>query len=192
MSHFFAWMTRMKFIRRWSLMHSTHAENIQEHSQRVAMIAHALAVVGNRLYGGTLSPERAATLALYHDASEVLTGDLPRPVKYFNPAIETAYHTLERVARERLLATLPAVLQPDYRALFMPGESEAGYLELVKAADKLCAYLKCLEETSAGNREFAEAEKVLRQAVESIDLPAARYFLDTFVPSFRPTLDELK
>jgi 5'-deoxynucleotidase len=192
MSHFFAWMARMKFIRRWGLMHSTHAENIQEHSQRVAVIAHALAVVGNRLHGSSLSPERAATLALYHDASEVLTGDLPRPVKYFNPAIETAYHTLERVARERLLATLPAALQADYRALFMPGASDAAYLEVVKAADKLCAYIKCLEETSAGNREFAEAEKVLRQVVESIDLPAVRYFLDTFVPSFRLTLDELK
>ena len=192
MSHFFAWMARMKFIRRWGLMHSTHAENIQEHSLRVAMIAHALAVIRNRLYRGDLNPERAAALALYHDASEVLTGDLPRPVKYFNPAIETAYHTIERVAREKLLAMLPAALQPDYQTLLMPGAQEGAYLELIKAADKLCAYIECLEETSAGNREFLEAEKVLRQSVESVDLPEVRYFLGTFLPSFRLTLDELK
>ena len=129
---------------------------------------------------------------LYHDASEVLTGDLPRPVKYFNPDIETAYHSIERVAREKLLGTLPAALQPDYQTLLTPGAAESVYLELVKAADKLCAYVKCLEETSAGNREFAEAEKVLRQSVESADLPEVRYFLATFVPSFRLTLDELK
>jgi 5'-deoxynucleotidase len=192
MSHFFAWMARMKFIRRWGLMHSTHAENIQEHSLRVAMIAHALAVIRNRLFGGDLDPDRAAVLGMYHDASEVLTGDLPRPVKYFNPAIETAYHTIERVAREKLLAAIPPALQRDYRALLVPGEVERAHLEVVKAADKLCAYLKCLEETSAGNREFVEAEKVLRQSVEGVELPEVRYFLSTFVPSFRLTLDELK
>jgi 5'-deoxynucleotidase len=192
MSHFFAWMARMRFIQRWGLMHSTHAENIQEHSLRVAMIAHALAVIRNRLYAGDLSPDRAAALAMYHDASEVLTGDLPRPVKYFNPAIERAYHALERVAREKLLAMLPPPLQPDYQSLLVPGAQDAAHLELVKAADKLCAYIKCLEEASAGNREFSEAEKVLRQNVEGIDLPEVRYFLATFVPSFRLTLDELK
>ena len=129
---------------------------------------------------------------MYHDASEVLTGDLPRPVKYFNPEIERAYHVIERVARERLLGMIPAALQPDYRSLLAPSEADGPYLELIKAADKLCAYIKCLEETSAGNREFVEAEKVLREGVERIDLPEARYFLRTFVPSFRLTLDELK
>jgi 5'-deoxynucleotidase len=173
-------------------MHSTHAENIQEHSLRAAMIAHALAVIRNREYGGDLDPDRTAVLALYHDASEVLTGDLPRPVKYFNPAIETAYHMLERVAGEKLLSTIPATLQPDYRPLLVPGNAERRYLEVVKAADKLCAYIKCVEETSAGNREFIEAEPTLRQSVESIALPEARYFLATFLPSFRLTLDELK
>jgi 5'-deoxynucleotidase len=156
------------------------------------MIAHALAIIRNREYGGDLDPDRAAVLALYHDASEVLTGDLPRPVKYFNPAIETAYHTIERVARERLLATIPAALQPDYRPLLVPGDAESHYLEIVRAADKLCAYIKCVEETSAGNREFVDAETVLRRTVESIALPEVRYFLTTFVPSFRLTLDELK
>jgi 5'-deoxynucleotidase len=192
MSHFFAWMARMKFIRRWGLMHSTHAENIQEHSLRVAMLAHALAVIRNREYGGHLDPARAAALALYHDASEVLTGDLPRPVKYFNPAIEGVYHSIERVAREQLLASIPAALQPDYQPLLTPGPAEAPYLELVRAADKLCAYIKCVEETSAGNREFGEAEKVLRKSVEGMALPEVGYFLATFLPSFRLTLDELK
>jgi 5'-deoxynucleotidase len=192
MSHFFAWMARMKFIQRWGLMHSTQTENIQEHSLRVAMITHALAVIRNRLFAGDVSPERAAVAAIYHDASEVLTGDLPRPVKYFTPEIERAYHVIERVARERLLGMLPAALQPDYRALLEPGAADGPYVDLIKAADKLCAYIKCLEETSAGNREFVEAEKVLRESVEGIDLPEVRYFLRTFVPSFRLTLDELK
>ena len=192
MSHFFAWMARMKFIQRWGLMHSTQTENIQEHSLRVAMITHALAVIRNRLFAGDVSPERAAVAAIYHDASEVLTGDLPRPVKYFTPEIERAYHVIERVARERLLGMLPAALQPDYRALLEPGAADGPYVDLIKAADKLCAYIKCLEETSAGNREFVEAEKVLRESVEGIDLPEVRYFLRTFVPSFRLTLDELR
>ena len=192
MSHFFAWMARMKFIQRWGLMHSTQTENIQEHSLRVAMITHALAVIRNRLFAGDVSPERAAVAAIYHDASEVLTGDLPRPVKYFTPEIERAYHVIERVARERLLGMLPAALQPDYRALLEPGAADGPYVDLIKAADNLCAYIKCLEETSAGNREFVEAEKVLRESVEGIDLPEVRYFLRTFVPSFRLTLDELK
>jgi 5'-deoxynucleotidase len=192
MSHFFAWMARMKFIQRWGLMHSTQAENIQEHSLRVAMIAHALAIIGNRLFGGTLSPERAAVVAMYHDASEVLTGDLPRPVKYFNPEIERAYHVIERVARERLVGMVPLPLRADYASLLTPGAADGPYLDLVKAADKLCAYIKCLEETSAGNREFLDAERILREAVESLELPEVRYFVATFIPSFRLTLDELK
>lgn len=192
MSHFFAYLARMKFIRRWGLMHSTHPENIQEHSLRVALIAHALALVRNRLFGGALDPARTALIALYHDASEVLTGDLPRPVKYFNPDIETAYRTIEHVAREKLLGMIPAELGPDYRAILSPPADAGDHVELVKAADKLCAWIKCLEETSAGNREFAEAEKVLRQAVEAIELPEVRYFVRTFAPSFRLTLDDLR
>lgn len=192
MSHFFAYLARMKFIRRWGLMHSTHPENIQEHSLRVALIAHALALVRNRLFGGALDPARTVLIALYHDASEVLTGDLPRPVKYFNPDIETAYRTIEHVARETLLGMIPAELAPDYRAILSPPADAQDHVELVKAADKLCAWIKCLEETSAGNREFVEAEKVLRQAVEGIELPEVRYFVRTFVPSFRLTLDDLR
>jgi 5'-deoxynucleotidase len=191
MSHFFAYLSRMRFIRRWGLMHSTHVETIQEHSLRVAMIAHGLAIVRNRLFGGTLSPERLAVLAMYHDASEVLTGDLPRPVKYFNPEIETSYHRIEAVARDTLLAMVPAPLRGDYAGLFHPAAAAADEQALVTAADKLCAYLKCLEEIAAGNREFVQAERTLRQTVEAIDLPEVRYFVETFVPSFRLTLDDL-
>lgn len=175
MSHFFAYLSRMRFIGRWGLMHSTRPENIQEHSLRVAMIAHALAVIRNRLFAGGVSPDRLAVLGLYHDAAEVLTGDLPRPIKYFNPEIETSYRRIETVAREKLLGMVPDALRTDYAALFRPESAAAVEQELVRAADKLCAYMKCLEEVTAGNREFGEAEKALR----------------TFVPSFRLTLDEL-
>jgi 5'-deoxynucleotidase len=192
MSHFFAYLSRMRFIGRWGLMHSTRPENIQEHSLRVAMIAHALGVVRNRLFAGDVVPERVAVRALYHDAGEVLTGDLPRPVKYFNPQIETSYRRIETVARDTLLGMLPEALRDDYAGLFGPETAPPAEEALVKAADKLCAYMKCLEEVTAGNREFAEAEKTLRQTIEAIDLPEVRYFVATFLPSFRLTLDELK
>jgi len=192
MSHFFAYLSRMRFIHRWGLMHSTHVETIQEHSLRVAMIAHALAIIRNRLFSGALRPERLAVLAMYHDASEVLTGDLPRPVKYFDPEIEASYHRIERVARDRLLAMVPEALRVDYVDLFHQDAATTDERALVTAADKLCAYLKCLEEIATGNREFVEAEKTLRQAIEAIDLPEVHYFVATFVPSFRLTLDDLR
>src|SRR5439155_560527 len=153
--------------------------------------AHALAIIRNRLFGGDVSPERTATLALYHDTSEVLTGDLPSPVKEFNPQIERAYRAIEAASTEKLFALIPDPLKPGYEAFFRPDARDRAHRELVKAADKLCAYLKCLEETGAGNPEFAQAEKALRASVESLDLPEVRYFIETFVPSFRLTLDEL-
>jgi 5'-deoxynucleotidase len=191
MSHLFAYLARMKFIRRWGLMHNTYPENIQEHSLRVAMIAHALAIIRNRLFGGGLSPERAAVLALYHDTSEVLTGDLPAPVKYFNPEIKAAYRAIEAAAERKLFDMVPGELKEDYRGLLLGGDGDRAHRDLVKAADKLAAYIKCLEELAAGNHEFSKAEKVLRESVEALELPEVRYFLDTFVPSFRLTLDEL-
>ncbi len=181
----------MKFIRRWGLMHTTYPENIQEHSLRVAMIAHALAVIRNRMFDGKVNAERVALLALYHDAPEVLTGDLPAPVKYFNPEIKTAYLEIETAAATRLLGMLPDALQADYRALFVPDPADETLRPLVHAADKLCAYVKCLEEVGAGNAEFSRAEKMLRETVDAIDLSEVRYFLKTFVPSFKLTLDEL-
>ena len=190
-SHFFAYLSRMKLIRRWGLMHSTYPENIQEHSLRVAQIAHALAIIRNRLFGGDVSPERTATLALYHDTSEVLTGDLPAPVKEFNPEIQRAYQAIEAASKEKLLGWIPEPLRLGYEPFFRPDAGDRAHRDLVKAADKLCAYLKCLEETQSGNLEFGQAEKALRASVESLDLPEVRYFLETFVPSFRLTLDEL-
>ena len=191
MSHLFAYLGRMKFIRRWGLMHNTYPENVQEHSLRVAMIAHVLATIRNRLYQGRVDPERTAVLALYHDATEVLTGDLPAPVKYFNPEIKRVYHELEAVAAEQLLGMVPDALRPDFAPLFVPDGADAEHRELVKAADKLAAYVKCLEELAAGNQEFSKAEKTLRESVEAIDLPEVRYFVETFVTSFRLTLDDL-
>ncbi len=191
-SHFFAYLSRMKFIRRWGLMHSTYPENIQEHSLRVAQIAHALAIIRNRLFGGDVSPERAATLAIYHDTSEVLTGDLPAPVKEFNPEIHRAYHAIEAASKDKLFGLIPDPLKPGYEPFFRPDPRDEAHRTLVRAADKLCAYLKCLEETGAGNPEFAQAEKALRASVEGLDLPEVGYFMETFVPSFRLTLDELR
>jgi 5'-deoxynucleotidase len=191
MSHLFAYLARMKFIRRWGLMHNTYPENIQEHSLRVAMIAHCLALIRNRLFEGDINPERVAALALFHDASEVLTGDLPTPVKYFNPNIRAAYLAIEGIARQKLLDMVPAELREDYRPLFVESDGDLAHRELIKAADRLAAYLKCLEELAAGNHEFSKAERTLRRSVEALDQPEVAYFLATFVPSFKLTLDEL-
>jgi 5'-deoxynucleotidase len=191
MSHLFAYLSRMKFIRRWGLMHNTYPENIQEHSLRVAMIAHALAVIRNRHFGGAVQPERAALLALYHDAGEVLTGDMPAPVKYFNPQIRAAYRGIEAAAHDKLFAMIPEALKLDFAPLFFPADADHAHWALVKAADKVCAYVKCLEEVAAGNNEFAKAEKALRGAVDALALPEVHYFMETFAPSFRLTLDEL-
>ena len=191
MSHLFAYLSRMKFIKRWGLMHNTYPENIQEHTLRVVMIAHALALIRNRLYGGQVRPERVAVLALYHDAGEVLTGDLPAPVKYFNPQIRAAYRAIEGAAHDKLFGMVPDALKADYRPLLYADDADGAHWALVKAADKLCAYLKCLEEVAAGNGEFVKAEKALRTAVDALALPEVGYFLETFAPSFRLTLDDL-
>jgi 5'-deoxynucleotidase len=191
MSHFFAYLSRMKFIKRWGLMHNTYPENVQEHSLRVAHIAHGLGLIRNKMFKGTVNPDRLAVMALYHDVGEVLIGDLPAPIKYFNPDINKAYRGIEATASSRLLAMLPDGVRAEYQPLLHPDDSESELWEIVKAADKLCAYIKCLEEMSAGNREFAKAEASLRQTVEELDLPEVKYFLETFVPSFRLTLDEL-
>lgn len=191
MSHFFAYLSRMRFIRRWGLMHNTYDENIQEHSLRVALIAHALATIRNRHFDGDVDADRAAALALFHDASEVLTGDLPAPVKYFNPEIRDAYHGIELGAATRLLQMLPESLRDSYRTYLLPAAPDEQLRELVKAADKLCAYVKCLEEVRAGNREFLAAERALKQSVDALELDEVSYFMKTFVPSFTLTLDEL-
>jgi len=191
MYHFFAYMSRLKLIRRWSLMRNIREENNQEHSLQVAMVAHALALIKNRFYGGQVDTGKVAVLALYHDAGEVLTGDLPTPVKYADDNIRTAYHHIEANAKERLAVMLPEELQADYRDFLSP---QAGAeKDLVKAADKICAYLKCLEETAGGNGEFAVAkETVFRELGKFTEMPEVAYFLREFGPSFGLTLDEMK
>ncbi|MEW5958081.1 MAG: 5'-deoxynucleotidase [Chloroflexota bacterium] len=191
MSHFFAYLARMKFIFRWGLMRNTHPENIQEHSLQVAMIAHGLALIKNRLFAGQVNPERVLMLAVYHDAGEVITGDLATPIKNFNPKIKTAYQEIEIVARQKLFNMLPDELKQDYETLFFEAEADRDHWPLVKAADKICAYLKCLEELKAGNQEFARAEKAIKAELDRLARPEVKYFVDNYIPSFLLTLDEL-
>jgi 5'-deoxynucleotidase len=191
-SHYFAYLARMKFIHRWGLMRNTRTENIQEHSLQVAMIAHALAVLENeRLGRDAVDPDRTALLAVYHDAEEVITGDLPTPVKYFNPQVRDAVDGLEEVAKRKLLGLLPEALRGVFEPLYFARPEDAPAWRMVKLADKLCAYLKCLEEAKAGNREFERAEESIRRDLEALDEPVVDAFMATFVPSFRLTLDEL-
>lgn len=191
MFHFYAMLSRMKLISRWGLMRNTRSENLCEHSFETAVIAHALAVLRNTRYGGNADPERAALLALYHDASEIFTGDLPTPVKYFNPEIRTAYRKVETVAQNKLLTMLPDDLRPCYESVFRAaGEGDRELLPLIKAADKLSAIIKCMEEKGTGNSEFSKAEATLRQAVSDMHLPEADCFMEEFLPSYALTLDE--
>jgi 5'-deoxynucleotidase len=184
-------MAKMKHIKRWGLMRNTSEENIQEHSLQVAMIAHALAVIKNKLYGGNVNAECVMAVAVFHEAGEVITGDLATPIKYFNPDIKTAYKQIEHVAEEKLLAMLPQEIKGEYESLILGREDDKEVYALVKAADKICAYLKCVEETSAGNKEFGKAQKTIHAAIKKLDMPEVKYFMDKFVPSFELTLDEL-
>ena len=189
-SHFFAYLSRMRFIQRWALMRNTAPENVQEHSHQVAVLAHALAVIRNEKFGGAVDPGQVAVAALYHDASEILTGDMPTPIKYDNPAIRTAYKDVEAVAEHKLLNMLPEELRGVYAPILTVEDPEIE--ALVKAADKLSAYIKCVEELKAGNNEFREAAAQTRKALESYGMPEVESFLETFMDSFSLTLDELK
>ena len=191
MSHFFAYLSRMRLIQRWGLMYNVHPENIQEHSLQVSMIAYTLAAIRNRMFDGNVSGERVALLALFHDSSEVITGDLPTPIKYFNPEIKSAYKKIERVADERLFSMIPEELKPDFQSIFFPEEVDKTHWLLVKAADKISAYLKCLEELKQGNEEFSKAKHVMKESIDKLNLPEVKYFMKTFTPSMFLTLDEL-
>lgn len=189
--HFFAMLSRMKYINRWGLMRNTRSENICEHSLDVAIIAHALATLRNKRFGGNVNPEKAATLAMFHDVTEIITGDLPTPVKYHSQTIRTAYRDVETMAQDRLLSLLPADLQEEYRPLLCPDKTaDPELLALVKAADKLSALIKCVEERAMGNAEFHKAEQTIRASIEAMHLPEADVFLDEFLPSYSLTLDE--
>lgn len=186
---FFALISRMRYIGRWGLMRNSRQENVQEHSHMVAVLAHALAVVGKRVYGKETAPDRCAAAALYHDASEIITGDLPTPIKYRNEAIKTSYKEIERDASLRLLELLPEELRPDFDPLLLETDEETR--AYVKAADKLSAYIKCLEERKAGNDEFRSAEAQTLESLKSNPLPEVGYFIENFIPAFELTLDEL-
>ena len=188
-SSFYALVFRMRNIVRWGLMRNSYSENVQEHSHMVAVLAHALAIIGREIYGKTVDPAAACETALFHDASEIFTGDLPTPVKYLNPGIMTAYKQVEALASEKLLGLLPEPLKASYAPLL--NETDEELRAVVKAADKLAAYIKCLEELKAGNGEFESAEKQIRQTLESSPLPEVGYFLEHFIPAFTLTLDEL-
>ena len=189
-SNFFALISRMRYIERWSLMRNSIHENIQEHSHMVAVIAHALGVIRRDVYGIDCDPEACAAVALYHDASEILTGDLPTPIKYHDDEIMSAYRRVETIASEKLLGMLPEELQPAFEPILV-GRTQSELHPIVKAADKLSAYIKCIEERKAGNNEFLNAEKQTLEAIHAYNMPEAEYFIEHFIPAFEKTLDEL-
>lgn len=189
-SKFFAILSRMKYINRWGLMRNTHAENLSEHSLETAFVAHLLAVIRNKRFGGNLNAERCALLAMYHDTTEILTGDLPTPVKYFNPQIKEAYDRVENTAVEKMLSYLPEDLKAEYLPLFKKQEDDLELWKLVKAADKISALIKCIEEKQMGNNDFIEAEKSTIESIRKMNVLEADIFLKEFIPYYRLTLDE--
>ncbi|MFS0723217.1 5'-deoxynucleotidase [Paenibacillus sp. 1P07SE] len=200
-SHFFAYLYRLKYIERWSLMRNTTRETVAEHSYHVALLVHMLCEIGNRVYGRRLNSDRAAAMALFHDATEVFTGDIPTPVKHHNPKMLASFREIESMAAERLLGMVPAPLHETYTALLLPddglSDGEAGanpdreLLRYLKAADLLDAYLKCVSELSSGNREFMVAKGQTEQSLAKLEMPEVEWFLTHMAPSLGRTLDEL-
>lgn len=190
-SNFFAMISRMKYINRWGLMNNTREENIAEHSLEVAIIAHALVTISNKRLGTALSADRAAVMAIFHDSSEIITGDLPTPVKYYNDDIRNSYKEIEEISEKHLLSMLPDDLKDEYNPLIVSCDADRELLPFVKAADKLSALIKCINELSMGNREFVKAERTIRETVEGIELEAVKIFVEEFLPSYELTLDEL-
>ncbi|CDE19155.1 metal dependent phosphohydrolase [Acidiphilium sp. CAG:727] len=188
---FYAYLMRMKYIKRWALMRSTSEENIMEHSWEVAVIAHALAIIKNEKFGGSVDEYKTLCLAVYHETSEVVTGDLPTPIKYFNREINSAYKSLERDANERLIAKLPEELQNRYREFILDDPSSEEH-KLMKYADRICAYIKCLEEMKVGNKEFLKAKESIGKELSNADDEAVKYFIKNVLPTFSKTLDELE
>lgn len=190
-SHFFAHMSRMKLINRWPLMRNVRTENVQEHSLQVAMVAHSLALIRNKYFDGQLDPFKIATIALFHDVSEVLTGDLPTPVKYYNPAIQAEYKKIEKIAEQKLIDMAPGDFKQDYAQLIDHQYHTQDEAFIIKAADVICAYLKTLEELSAGNHEFEPAKKRLDKILSDYHAAEVDYFMRAYVPSFSLSLDEI-
>lgn len=188
--NFYAYLNRMKYIERWSLMRNSNRENIMEHCHQVAVIAHSLAVINNKIFGGSANIEKTVLTALYHDVSEVITGDLPAPIKYFNADILGAYKNLEHSANDKLLKMLPEDFQEEYKKYLMPDTRSIEY-KLCKGADKLAAYIKCIEELQSGNGEFKKAKQAIEKILQKSKLDAVRYFYKNIIPCYQKTLDEL-
>lgn len=189
--HFFAFLSRMKYINRWGLMRNTYTENIQEHSLQVAIIAHGLAVIRNTYFNGEINPERVAILAMFHDCNEIITGDMPTPIKYYNPQISKIYKDIEDISKEKIISMLPEEMADEYYSLFFKNPDDMDCWRLVKAADRIAAYIKCVEEVKAGNNEFKKASETILQTIMEIDFDEVRYFMEKFVPSFNLSLDEI-
>lgn len=189
---FYAYISRMKYIVRWGLMRNTNSENIQEHSLQVAVLAHALAVIHNKLCPQEqLSPERACLYGVFHDAAEIITGDLPTPIKYYNPVIKENYQAIEDIAKDKLLSMLPEDMVDIYKPILFYEEEDDKYYPIVKSADKLSAYIKCVEEVKAGNKEFVKAMEATGKALKESDLPELRYFMEHYLEAYNKTLDEM-
>lgn len=190
-SHFYAYISKTRWLQRWGLKRNTVVENVMEHSWEVATIAHALGLIRNRYFGGTLDVNAIVVAAMYHDCSEVITGDMPSPIKYHSAAITQAYQSIERQAERELVSLLPEDLKADYEAVMIEDQVPKEHRVIIKAADTISAYIKCQMEVSAGNSEFSKAAEDIKSKLEAIDLPEVRYFLETFSPSYSLTLDEL-
>ena len=186
-NHFFAMMSRMKNIYRWGLMRNTRRENLSEHSLEVAQIAHALAIINKKRFAGEADPNFTAVVAMYHDTSEIITGDMPTPIKYYNSDIKMAYKQIEAAAEKELLSMMPEDFKSEFLSVYNP---DSLTLKLVKAADKISALIKCTEEINMGNSEFVVAEKTIKEAIHNLNMPEAEVFLEEFMPSFSLSLDE--
>ncbi len=189
--NFFAMIARMKYINRWGLMRNTIKENIAEHSLDVAFIAHGLAVISNIYFDGHIDAERVAVLAMFHDATEIITGDMPTPIKYFAPEIKNAYKNVESVAAKQLISGLPKEMRYTYEDILTANPEEKKLWTFVKAADKLSAYIKCIEEMRMGNTDFEQAKISTFDAVKAMNMPEVDYFLDNFMDSYSLTIDEV-
>ena len=189
-NHFYAMLSRMKNIYRWGLMRNTKSENLSEHSLETAYIAHALAIIKNNCFGGNVNAERVAVAAMFHDTSEIITGDMPTPVKYYNPQIKRVYKEIEHHAQQTLTDMLPNYMRGDIVDIYNDDDLEIK--QIVKAADKISAYIKCVEELNMGNREFETASKTIEKAIKDMNLPEVDLFMKDFMPSFSLSLDEQK
>ena len=190
-SHFYAMLSRMRYINRWGLMNNTKYENLSEHSLDVAIIAHCLALIHNKRFGGNINPERAALLAVFHDATEIITGDMPTPIKYFNPEIKEAYQKIEDSAADKLVSMLPKDFQEDFEKIIKINCPEDIELKrFVKAADRFSALIKCINEMRSGNDEFRKAKEAIETSIHEMDMPEANVFEQEFLPSFYLSLDE--